>query len=151
MSIKYYFEDLYVGRVFESGKRQVTRNEIIAFAREYDPQAYHLGEERPIASLHEDVIASGWHVGLVCMRLLVDTLLKESSCLLSPGLDYLHWPKPLKSRDEVMMRAKVIEARPSQRKPEIGVTKWVIELENQHQEVVLAMAPTILFACKHSD
>lgn len=151
MSIKYYFEDLYVGRVFESGKCQVTRDEIISFARKYDPQAYHVGEKRSISSLYEDVIASGWHVGVVCMRLLVDTILNESSCLLCPELDYLHWPKPLKPRDEVMMRAKVIEARPSQSKPEIGVTKWVIELENQDQEVVLAMAPTILFARKHSD
>ena len=90
----YFFEDFEVGREFQSAERNITESEILAFAREFDPQTFHTGEKAHTSSIYDGLIASGWHSGAIAMRLMVDSFIGQSASLGSPGLDYLRWPNP---------------------------------------------------------
>lgn len=139
------FEDFHIGRVFTSKWRTVTRDEISQFAYEYDPQPFHTGHVANANSLFDTVIASGWHSGSVCQRLIVDAFLRESPCLGSPGLDYLRWLTPLLPGDEVRAVSKVLLARQSKSRPGIGIVKFEISLVTREDKVVVEMAANIFF------
>jgi acyl dehydratase len=93
-----YFEDFQVGQVHELGSYEVTREEMLAFARQYDPQPFHLDEEAGRQSIFGGIIASGWQTAAICHRLLVGSLLADSSSMGSPGLDELRWLRPVRRR-----------------------------------------------------
>jgi len=90
-----YFEDLEVGQKFELGKYQVTKEEIIRFAKEFDPQPFHIDEEAAKSSLYDSLIASGWHTNSIYMKLFVETMMAKAAGMGSPGLDELRWKKPV--------------------------------------------------------
>ncbi len=146
-----YFEDFQVGREFRSGPRQVTTEEILEFAHRYDPQSFHTGEKGHTPSIFDGIIASGWHTGAISMRLMADSFIINSTCLGSPGNDYLRWPNPMRPGDEVTLSAKVIEARRSQNRPDRGVVKFEVELRNQKNELLLETAPVVFFRCRDSE
>ena len=93
--IKYYWEDLVPGTMRELGSVTPTAEQTIAFARQFDPQPFHLDEEAAKASLFGGLSASGWHTCAMAMRLMVDNFLLESSSLGSPGLENIKWLKPV--------------------------------------------------------
>jgi acyl dehydratase len=134
-----YFEDLPPGDVRESAPRTISREEMLAFARAYDPQPFHLDEAAAARTIYSGLIASGWLTVAVMMRLLWDTLLKDAVSLGSPGADEVRWLKPVRPGDTLRARFTVVEAIPSRSKPDRGVLRTFTELLNQHGEVVMTM------------
>jgi len=140
-----YFEDFQVGQVHELGTYVVSREEILAFARQYDPQPFHLDEEAGRQSIYGSIIASGWHTAAICHRLLVESLLQDSSSMGSPGLDELRWLLPVKPGDTLSVRIEVLATTPSRSKADRGSLKTRMEVRNQRGEVVMTESATVLF------
>lgn len=141
-----YFEDFPIGEVMERGPYVVTREEILAFARQFDPQPFHIDEDAARQSIYGGIIASGWHTAAICHKLLVEGLLGQSASMGSPGLDELRWKKPVRPGDALTVRIETLEARPSTSKPDRGALKFRFEVLNQHGEVVMTELATALFA-----
>ncbi len=145
MAVKYYWEDFTPGRVFETVTRTLSEEDIVRFAREYDPQAYHTDAEAAQHSPFGGLIASGWQTAAVGMRLMCDSYLLESSCVGSPGLDELRWMKPVRPGDTLRLRSSVIKATPSGKQPNRGTVLFCWEILNQNGEVALSMLGLQLF------
>lgn len=136
---RFYWEDFPAGQVREFGALVVTREDVLAFARSYDPQPLHLEDAAAEASLFGRLAASGWHTCAMAMRMMCDGYLLESASLGSPGIDNLRWLKPVYPGDTLGIRFTVLEARPMASRPEVGLIKSNSEVKNQHGEVVLSM------------
>ena len=134
-----HFEDFRPGDVIELGSRTITKEAIIAFAKEFDPQVFHVDEEAAKQTIFGGLLASGWHTGSLLMRLLCDGLLARTASLGSPGIDELRWLKPVRPGDTLAGRMTVIESIPSRSKPDRGMVRSLMELRNQHGEVVLTV------------
>ena len=134
-----YFDDFKPGQAFELGSRTITRESILAFAREYDPQPFHTDEEAAKGTIYGGLIASGWQTGALLMRLFWDGLLHECASLGSPGIDELRWVKPVRPGDTLSLRYTVVETVPSRSKPDRGIVRSLCEMRNQDGEVVLTM------------
>ena len=134
-----YFEDYTPGQVHELGTVTVSEAEIIDFARQFDPQYFHIDPEKAKSSRFGGIIASGWHTIGVTMRLYVDHFLSHVASLASPGIDEIRWPNPVRPGDILKVRVSVLEARPSGSKPDRGVVRAKIEAINQRDEQVLSM------------
>jgi acyl dehydratase len=145
MSKRYHFEDFVPGWTFENGPRTLSAAEIVAFARDWDPQGFHTDEAAARASPFGGLIASGWHTSCVAMRLMCDGYLTDSSCAGSPGFDEVRFLKPVRPGDALRFRAEVLEARASQSRPDRGMVTWRWEVLNQHAEVVLSIIGKQLF------
>ena len=143
--IKHWFEDFTPGWTFENGPRALAAGEIVAFAREWDPQAYHTDEARAKESPYGGLIASGWQTAGVAMRLMCDGYLLESSCVGSPGIDELKFLKPVRPGDSLRFRSTVLEATPSKTRPNRGTVTFRWEIINQRDEVALSMIGKQLF------
>jgi acyl dehydratase len=143
--IKYYWEDFTPGRVFEHGSRTLSEEEIIAFARQWDPQRFHIDPQAAKETPYGGIIASGWHSGCVMMRMMCDAYLNDSSCLGSPGIEDWRLPLPVRPGDALRLRATVLEARPSASKPDRGLVKWRWELLNQRDELAVSQVCTQIF------
>ena len=140
-----YFEDFHVGDAFELGSIAVTQEEIIDFARQYDPQVFHVDPEQAKASFFGELIASGWHTGSLYMRLLVDALFSKVDSMGSPGIDEVRFIRPVRPQDTLHGRFTVIETRSSQSRPYLGILRARGELFNQHDEPVLSLISTHFF------
>jgi acyl dehydratase len=143
--IRYYFEDFAPGWTFENGPRTLTAAEIVAFAREWDPQTYHTDEARARESPYGGLIASGWQTAGVAMRLMCDGYLLETSCVGSPGIDELRFLQPVRPGDALRFRSTVLEAAASKTRPNRGTVTFRWEVTNQHGEVALSMLGKQLF------
>jgi acyl dehydratase len=132
-----YFEDYVQGVTFECGTVDVDEAAIVAFAKEYDPQPFHIdpGIEGPFGGL----IASGWHTAALVMRLLVESFLSPESSLGSVGLDELRWPSPVRPGDTLRVRATVVSARKSLSKPDRGIVRTLVEAVNQDGNTALRL------------
>jgi acyl dehydratase len=139
MDAEIFWEDLPVGKVIDLGTREVPREEIIEFARRYDPQPFHTDEAAAKKSIYGGLIASGWHTCAMMMRLLYDGLLKRSASLGSPGVDSVRWLKPVRPGDVLRARMTVTEARASTSKPDRGIIKSQWQVFNQNDELVMTM------------
>ena len=137
-----FFEDFPTGWTYESEPRALATNDIVAFAREWDPQRYHVDEAAARATPFGGLIASGWQTSCLAMRLMCDGYLTDSSCIASPGLDELRWVKPVRPGDALRLRAEVLDARRSTTKPDRGIVHWRWEMLNQRDEVVLSILGT---------
>jgi acyl dehydratase len=140
------FEDLTPGWSIILPPRALTREEIVRFAREWDPQPFHLDEQAAQRSHFGGLVASGWQTASLCMRLVVDGLLKNSTSMGSPGIDELRWLKPVRPDDPLTLTVKVLEARPSQSKPDRGSVKIGYSLANGAGEQVMTMSAWVIFA-----
>jgi len=136
---KFYWEDFPTGHVSEFGGMTVLKEDIIRFAREFDPQPFHLDEEAAKASLFGGLCASGWHTCSMAMRMMCDAYLLESSSLGSPGLENIRWLKPVFAGDTVHVRLTVLEARPLESKPHVGLVRSRWQMINQNNEEVMQM------------
>ncbi|MGQ0502272.1 MAG: MaoC family dehydratase [Panacagrimonas sp.] len=134
-----YFEDFHAGQTIELGSHTFTQGEIIDFARQFDPQPFHLDEEAGRKSHFGGLVASGWHTCSTLMRLLVDGLLLNTSGLGSPGVDKIRWIKPVRPGDSLRGTLNVLETIPSTSKPDRGVVRSEYFGTNQHGEVVVTM------------
>ena len=134
-----YFEDFTVGDVIELGRRTLSKESIVAFAREFDPQPFHLDEEAARASIYGGLLASGWHTAALMMRMLYDGLIRDTVSLGSPGVDELRWLKPVRPGDTLSCRMTILDCLPSRSKPDRGIVRSLMELRNQHGDVVVTM------------
>ena len=134
-----YFEDFKPGEVAELGSHTITKDEIIAFARQFDPQTFHLDEEAARQTIFGGLIASGWHTGSLVMRLFCDGVIKDTASLGSPGVDEMRWIKPVRPGDTLSLRMTVTECVPSRSRPDRGIVRSLLELRNQHGEVAVSI------------
>ncbi|PYN62030.1 MAG: dehydratase [Candidatus Rokuibacteriota bacterium] len=134
-----YFEDFKPGDVIELGSRTISKERILAFAREFDPQPFHTDEEAATRSIYGGLLASGWHTGSLLMRILYDGLLKDTASLGSPGIDELRWLEPVRPGDTLTARMTIVEAIPSRSKPDRGLIRSLMEMRNQYGRVVLTI------------
>ena len=138
-TIRFYWEDFPAGRVMEFGNMAVTREAVLAFARQYDPQPFHVDDAAAEASMFGRLAASGWQTCSMAMRMMCDAFLLESSSMGSPGLDQLRWLKPVYPGDTLRVRITVLAARPMASRPSAGLTQFGWEILNQAGDVVLTM------------
>lgn len=143
------FEDFVPGEIDTFGAYEVTKDEIIAFASQFDPQPFHLDEEAGKASMLGGLAASGWHSCSIMMRMMFDGFMNGSTSLGSPGIDEVKWLKPVFPGDVLSVRREVLEARPSASKPDRGIVRFRFELMNQKGEVVMEQTNPILFGRRH--
>jgi acyl dehydratase len=141
-----YFEDFVPGAVTTYGPRTVTREEIIAFASEFDPQPMHLDEEAAKKTMLGGLSASGWHSCAIMMRLLYDGFLVNAASMGAPGIDEMKWLKPVRPGDALSVRLTVLDKREPKTRPELGFVQFRCELLNQQGEVVLDSAYPGMFA-----
>jgi acyl dehydratase len=142
-----WFEDYPQGAVFEFGSATISADEIITFARQYDPQAMHVDTDWAAEGPFGEVIASGWHTIAVMMRMFVEQFLPENG-LAAPGIDEVRWPRPVRPGDTLRVRVTVLEARRSRSKPDRGLVQTLVEVFNQKDEIVLTMKPMNLVRCR---
>lgn len=147
--IKHYWEDMTVGSVRELGTVTPTREEIMHFAEQFDPQPFHLSDEGGKASLFGGLCASGWHTCSMAMGLMVRNFLRESSSLGSPGLENIKWLKPVYPGDTLRLTHEVLESRAMNSKPDVGLVRTVWRMHNQHNEQVLHMEGYSMFRRRH--
>ena len=134
-----YFEDFSVNQRFTLGRYTVTRDEIVDFATQYDPQAFHTEENDPLSIELGGIMASGWHTTAIFMRLAVDAYLGNAAVLTSPGVDELRWLAPVRVGDVISGEAVVEHARLSASKPDRGILTTGVRLWNQRDIEVLRM------------
>ncbi|HEY4186440.1 MAG TPA: MaoC family dehydratase [Polyangia bacterium] len=139
-----YFEDLAVGQKFHSGTIEITAERIKSFAAEFDPQPFHLDEEKAKDSLFKGLAASGWHTAAVTMRLLVDSDLKLAGGTIGAGGEELRWPRPTRPGDVLRLEAEVLDTRPSRSRPELGIVKVRLTTLNQRGEPVQISIPALM-------
>jgi acyl dehydratase len=132
-----YWDDIKAGDVVELGRRTLDKERMVAFAREFDPQAFHTDEKAAEASIYGGLIASGWLTGSVLMRLFYDGYLKDTASMGSPGIDELRWLKPVRPGDTLSARLTVLETAASRSKPDRGIVRTLMEVLNQHGEIVM--------------
>lgn len=141
-----HLDDFVPGQVYQLGQRTLGRDEIVAFARDWDPQPFHVDERAAAASIYGELIASGWHTVCVFMRLFADGLLNRAAAMGSPGVDELRWLRPVRPGDTLEARLEVLEVRPSRSRPDRGIVRARSVVRNQQGEDVLTFVATILFA-----
>ena len=134
-----FFEDYKPGDVYEFGTVTVTEREIIDFAKQFDPQYFHVDPQKAVHSRFGGIIASGWHTAGLAMRLYVDQYLSHVASLASPGVDEVRWPNPVRPGDTLRVRVTILEARLSRSKTDRGIVRAKIEAINQKDELVLSM------------
>lgn len=139
------FADFHAGQVIEAGPYLLSEEELVGFARSYDPQWFHTDAEASRESPFGGLIASGWHTCAIAMRLVVETALAGSESFASPGLEHLRWPNPVRPGDALRLVADVIEVRRSESKPTLGILRWRWRLFNQRELMVLDVEVTSLF------
>jgi len=140
-----YFEDFAAGQTFDLGTHAVSADEIVEFARRYDPQPFHVDADAAAASPFGGLIASGWLTAAICMRLYVDVVLADAASHGSPGMSQLRWLVPVRPGDVLAGRLDVGGVSPSSSRPERGTVQLELSLTNQGGEVVLSMRGRGLF------
>ena len=143
--VRYHWEDLTVGEVRDLGSVTPTREEIIAFASQFDPQPFHLDDEAARASVFGALCASGWHTCGMAMRLMVTNFLCHTSSLGSPGLENLRWLKPVYPGDTLRLQHTLVDKQPMRNHPTVGKVRTIWEMFNQHGDPVLHMEGWAMF------
>jgi acyl dehydratase len=143
-----WFEDYRVGETFEFGDYPITEEEIVDFARRYDPQAFHLDAAAAAQSHFGGLVASGWMTGSVLMRMMCDHFISPQASMGSPGLEQLRWLKPVRPGDRLRARVTVLEVRPSRSKPDRGSMRVRQEAINQNDEVAMSIEGWAMVRCR---
>ena len=144
-----YYEDLVVGKVTKFGHYDVTREEVIEFAKKYDPQAFHLDDDAAAATHFGRLSASGWPTAAMTMSMTVANLLNNKQAGLgSPGVDELRWIKPVYPGDTLRCENTLLEKRRSKTKPEMGIIKGETKVYNQNDELVMSFKALGLVATR---
>jgi len=140
-----YFEDLEIGAETYFGSYEVTREEVIEFARKYDPQPFHLSDEEAAKTHFGRIAASGWHTAAMVMAVIARHVVEEAQAGLgSPGIDELRWKKPVYPGDTLHVRGTIIDKTPSRSKPDIGSFRSRTSVTNQDGLEVMSFEPIVL-------
>ena len=140
----FYYEDFKVGETVEIGRHTITQDEIIDFARKYDPQPFHTDTEAAKDSIYGGLIASGWHTCAIAMRVMVDSYVSKAASMGSPGMEEIRWLKPVRANDTLIVSRTVEEARLTS-KPDRGLVLSRTDIYNQRGEHVMMMRGYGLF------
>ena len=146
---QYYWEDFTPGDVAEIGPRVVTREEIIAFASEFDPQPFHLDEDAGRVSVLGGLAASGWHTCCIVMRMISDGMLSRSEFLGAPGVEEVRWHAPLLAGTEVRVRTRVLDKRVSRSRPEMGFVGFAFELIDANDKLLMTQRVHPMFGLRN--
>jgi acyl dehydratase len=138
------FEDFKIGHFGTFGPRHVTREEILAFAAEFDPQPMHLDEEAAKRSMLKGLSGSGWHLGSLTMRMLADGFISRTASLGSPGVNEMRWLAPLRPGDDLTLDVDVVEARVSRSRPSTGIVTFKCTVRNAAGVVLCEMESPII-------
>jgi acyl dehydratase len=138
------FEDFPPGRYGTFGPRHVTREEIIAFAAEFDPQPMHLDEEAAKRSMLRGLSGSGWHLCSIVMRMMFDGYIGRTASLGSPGVSELKWLAPFRPGDDLMLDVDVVEARVSRSRLETGIVTFKCRVRNAAGQGLAEMVSPII-------
>ncbi|MFT3720480.1 MaoC family dehydratase [Pseudorhodoferax sp.] len=139
------FSEFQPGQVIEAGPVAIGEAEIIAFARDHDPQWFHTDRAAAARGKFGGVIASGWHICATAMRMVADVALAGSEASASPGVAYIRWPNPVRAGDRLWLKAQVLDVSRSRRRETLGKLRWRWRLVNQHGQEVLDLEVTTLF------
>jgi acyl dehydratase len=139
------FDEFRPGQVLRYGPATLSEADILAFAREYDPQWFHVDVERARSGRWQGLIASGWQTCGIAMRLAVEGALRGSESFGSPGLEYLKWLAPVRAGDALTLVAEVLDVRRSERQATLGILRWRWMVVNQDDVPVLELVATSLF------
>ena len=139
-----YLEDFAAGQTFNTGRHRVDKEQIIAFARQFDPQPFHTDEEAARQSPFGGLAASGWHTAGMTMRLMLDGEFRPAGGILGVGFDDLSWPRPVRPGDELRAKSEVLEVRPSKSRPDRGTIKVRTTTFNQNNEPVMIFTGNLL-------
>ena len=142
---KLHWEDFQPGAIAIYGPRLVTREEILAFAAEFDPQPMHLDEMAGAASIMGGLGASGWHSCCLLMRMIADGFILNSSSMGGPGIEEVRWLKPLRPGTNIRVRSTVVETRASGSRPQMGLAKFKFEVLDDAETVLTTMVTTLMF------
>jgi acyl dehydratase len=147
-----YFEDLEIGAETDFGTYDVTREEVLEFARKYDPQPFHLSDEAAAKTHFGRIAASGWHTCAMTMAVIARKVVgEEQAGLGSPGVDELRWLKPVYPGDTLHVRGKIVDKTPSRSKPEIGSFRTETTVTNQHGVAVMRFTSIVLIRRRPAD
>lgn len=148
---KLCYEDLEVGRVIAGGDHLMTREDAIRFAREFDPQPFHLDDEAAARTHFGRLAASGWHTVAVTMRMVVEHVLSRTESMGGAGIDQLRWERPVYPGDRLSMRFMLVAKRRSRSRPEMGIVSNRVEALNQHGDVVMSYNSTAMIRVRHPE
>ncbi len=140
----HYLEDFAVGQVFNTGRLSVDKEQIFTFARQFDPQPFHLDEDAARNSPFQGLAASGWHTAALTMRLMVDGEFKPAGGILGVGFDELSWPRAVRPGDELRAQSEVLDVRASKSRPDRGLIRVRTTTFNQNDETVMMFTGNLL-------
>lgn len=140
-----YFEDFAVGQSFVSDRRlRISKDDILAFARQFDPQPFHLDEQAARDSIFKGLAASGWHTAALTMRLVIESEFRSATGTTGLGVEQLRWPVAVRPGDELHIENEVLDLRPSNSRPDHGLMKMRVRTVNQQGQVVQELISTEL-------
>jgi len=145
-----YLEDFAVGQTFGSGRLRVDKEQIKAFAAEFDPQPFHLDEDAARDTIFRGLAASGWHTAALTMRLLVESEIEPAGGIVGAGFDEFRWPRPVRPGDELHIESEVLEVRPSRSRSNQGMIKVRTTTLNQNDEAVQVQIANLIVPRRHS-
>jgi acyl dehydratase len=142
-----YLDDIQPGMKRSFGRYEVTREEVLDFAKRYDPQPFHLSDEAAAATHFGRLAASGWHSCAMTMSMLVADMAEHPQASLgAAGVDELRWLKPVHPGDVLRCETEVLEVKPSRSRPEMGSVRTQMTTYNQHDEPVVRFIALALLA-----
>lgn len=143
-----YFEDYEPGQTYQYGVAEVTEEQILRFARAFDPQLMHVDPVAAEQGPFHGLIASGWHTGSIAMRLFVDHYVSRVASLASPGMEQLRWPRPVRPGDHLLLQVYVESARLSESRPDRGVVTSRLSLRNTEGEETMSLTAINFFGIR---
>lgn len=144
MSKVYYLEDFAVGQVFATGRIRIDADQIKTFARQFDPQPFHLDEAAAEKSVFRGLAASGWHTAALTMRLMTGGEFKPAGGIIGVGFDELSWQRPVRPGDELYAKSEILDVRPSKSRPDRGLIRVRTTTYNQNDEAVQSFVGNLI-------
>ena len=138
------WEDFTPGRTFTHGPRRLPREEMVAFAAEFDPQPMHLDDEAARHTMLGGLAASGWYACCILMRMCVDAFVGNSASMGAPGVDEVKWLRPIRPDDEMTLHATVLETRASKSRLDMGFVRFQFELFNGKNERAMSLVTSLM-------
>jgi len=143
-----YLEDLKPGQAYESRRHTITEDAIVAFAREFDPQPFHLDAEAAKSSFFGKLIASGWHTAALTMKMLTEAEMDLAGGVIGAGMEELKWPTPLVPGDTIHLRVEILAARASKSRPGIGIVRALVRALRDDGTAVQEMIANLIVPVK---
>lgn len=143
-----WFDDCHIGQKFTAGPVTLTADEIIAFAKLYDPQDFHTDPEKAKDTAFSQLTASGWHTAALTMRMVVDAIPKMKGGMIGRGIEKISWPRPVLPGDTLSYEAEIIEMRKSEKNPARGIMRIKNTTSNQRGEPVMEMESIVFIPVK---